>query len=57
MALPKCANCGARLTSLSEINGYGGYCSDCYKKGQREANFVRVGIAGVVIFILIRLFM
>jgi NMD protein affecting ribosome stability and mRNA decay len=57
MALPKCANCGARLTSLSEINGYGGYCSDCYKKGQQWANIPRLIIVGVVIFILIRLFM
>ena len=36
MDLPKCQRCGTRLTSLSEINRYEGFCYDCYKYKQGQ---------------------
>lgn len=53
MDLPKCPRCGTRLTSLSEIDRYGGICSDCYKQGQREETLVLVIFIFVTLLLLL----
>lgn len=52
MDFPKCQRCGT-LTSLSEIDRYGGFCYDCYKQGQREETVVLVLFAFVTLLLLL----
>lgn len=56
MALPNCKGCGARLTSLKEINGYNGFCTDCHKKNVTTAGWTGAGIFALIMLIIYWIF-
>jgi predicted nucleic acid-binding Zn ribbon protein len=53
---PKCRNCGVRLVTQMEINGYNGYCKDCNEKNRKEVSFVYLVTFAIVAFLIVRIF-